>query len=122
MRQKGDRGMTISSIAQLITVLFIFILVLAATFYVTRWIARYQKVSGKVGNIELLETCRLSTNKYIQVVKVSSKYMVLAVCKDTVTVITELSQDEYQEPDPVSQELPDFSGEFAKVLERFKKK
>ncbi len=114
--------MSVSSISQLITVVVLFFLVLGATYYVTMWIAKYQKNSKTAGNIEILETCRLSTNKYIQVVKVSSKYLVLAISKDTVTLLTELGEDEYVPPKMGSGETPDFSKELSKVLEKIKKK
>ena len=114
--------MSVSSAAQFFTVLIIFILVLGLTFYVTRWIARYQKVSGNACNMEILETMRLSQSQCIQIVRIASKYMAIAVCKDSVTVICELSEDEYEPPLPQGVGTPDFSKEFSKVLERFKKK
>ena len=44
------------SYAQFITVLFIFVAVLAVTALVTKWIAGYQKQQGAAGNIEVRET------------------------------------------------------------------
>ena len=41
------------SYAQFITVLFIFVAVLAVTALVTKWIAGYQKQQGAAGNIEV---------------------------------------------------------------------
>ena len=114
--------MNVSSVAQLFTVLVLFILVLVATYYVTKWIAKYQKGSTFTANMEIMETCRLSTTKYLQIVRVVNKYMVIAVCKDTVTVLTELSEDEYEPPVLKSSDPVDFSKEFEKVLEKFKKK
>ncbi|WP_408070965.1 flagellar biosynthetic protein FliO [Butyrivibrio sp. JL13D10] len=111
-----------SSIAQLFTVLVLFILVLAATYYVTKWIARYQKGNSFTANMEIMETCRISTTKYMQIVRVMNKYLVIAVCKDNVTLLTELSEDEYEPPVLKSSEPVDFSKEFEKVLEKFKKK
>ena len=114
--------MNVSSIAQLVTVLILFILVLAATYYVTKWIAKYQKGTTFTANMEIMETCRISTTKYLQIVRVVNKYMVIAVCKDTVTLLTELSEDEYEPPVLKSSDPVDFSKEFEKVLEKFKKK
>ncbi len=114
--------MNASSVAQLFTVLVLFILVLVATYYVTKWIAKYQKGSTFTANMEIMETCRLSSTKYLQIVRVVNKYMVIAVCKDTVTVLTELSEDEYEPPVLKSSDPVDFSKEFEKVLEKFKKK
>ena len=51
-----------------------------------------------------------------------NKYLVIAVCKDTVTVLTELSEDEYEPPVIKGAGPADFSKEFEKVLERFKNK
>ncbi|WP_026526600.1 flagellar biosynthetic protein FliO [Butyrivibrio sp. VCD2006] len=114
--------MSVSSVAQLVTVLIIFILVLAATYYVTKWIAKYQKQSIFTSNMEVMETCRISTNKYLQIVRVVNKYLVISVCKDTVTLLSELSEDEYEPPAIKGNDPMDFSKEFEKVLERFKKK
>ena len=78
-------------------VMIIFIAVLAIAYFVTRWIGKLQKNgNGAGGNLELLEACRLSTNKYIQIVRAGKKYFVLAVCKDTVTLIGELNEDELE--------------------------
>lgn len=114
--------MSISSIAQLFTVLIIFFLVLAATYYVTKWIARYQKNSSFTSNMEIVETSRISTNKYLQIIRVTNKYLVIAVCKDTVTLLKELSEDEYEPPALKPSDPVDFSKELEKVLEKFKKK
>ncbi|WP_026669930.1 FliO/MopB family protein [Butyrivibrio sp. AE3006] len=114
--------MSVASISQLITVLIIFILVLGATYYVTMWIAKYQKNNVAGGNIEILETQRLSNTKYIQIIRVASKYLVISVSKDSVTLLTELTQDEYKPPEFAKAEIPDFSKELSKMMDRFKKK
>jgi len=78
-------------------VIIIFIAVLAIAYLVTRWIGKLQKNQfGANSNLELLEACRLSGNKYMQIVRAGKKYFVLAVCKDTVTLLGELNQDELE--------------------------
>ena len=114
--------MSVSSVAQLFTVLIIFILVLAATYYVTKWIAKYQKQSTFTSNMEVMETCRISPNKYLQIVRVANKYLVISVCKDTITMLSELSEDEYEPPAIKGTNPMDFSKELEKMMERFKKK
>lgn len=84
----------VDSYAQLMTVLVIFLFVLALTWFVTRWIAGYQKGKSTNTNMELLESFRLSNNKYIQIVRIGNKYLALAVCKDTVTMLTEIPEEE----------------------------
>lgn len=80
--------------AQFITVLIIFIAVLALTYYTTRWTASYQKGKLTSRNIEVIETFKLTTNKYIQIVRTGEKYLAIALCKDTVTVLAELTEEE----------------------------
>ncbi len=84
----------LSSFAQLITLLIVFIFVLALTFYATKWMAKIQKSQFKNSNIEVIETFRLSNTKYIQIVKLGEKYVAIAVGKDTVTFLAELEESQ----------------------------
>lgn len=86
-----------SSYMQLITVLVVFVLVLGVTAWVTKWIANYQKQQGINANIEVLETARISNNKYIQLVRIGQTYMAIAVCKDTVTTLCEIPKEQLSE-------------------------
>lgn len=85
--------LTAGSVAQLIAVLVIFVVVLGVTAWVTRWIADYQKQYGS-GNIEIIETTRISNSKYLQLVRAGETYMVIAVCKDTVTMLGEVPAEQ----------------------------
>ena len=82
------------SYAQFITVLFIFVAVLAVTALVTKWIAGYQKQQGAAGNIEVRETVRIANNKYIQLVRIGESYFAIAVCKDTVTALGQIPAEQ----------------------------
>lgn len=97
------------SFAELITVLIIFILVLAATLFTTKWIAGYQKRENKGKNVEVVETCPIGNGKYIQIVRLAKTYAAIAVCKDTVTMLAEIPKDEIV-----------FPGEEGKMPRRFK--
>ena len=88
-----------NSYAQFITVLIVFVLVLAVTALTTKWIAGYQKQQGAGSNIEVIETSRLGNNKFIQIIRVGETYMVIAVCKDTVTMLGELSDEQLKKPE-----------------------
>lgn len=78
-------------------VMIIFIAVLVIAYFVTRWIGKLQKNQlGTNGNLEILEACRLANNKYIQIVRAGKKYFVLAICKDTVTLVGEINEDELE--------------------------
>ncbi len=80
--------------AQFITVLVIFILVLAVTAFVTRWIANYQKQQNANLNVEVIETTQIGANKYIQIVRLGKTYKAIAVCKDTVTCLGEVPEEQ----------------------------
>lgn len=83
-----------SSYAQFVTVLIIFVLVLAATALVTKWIAGYQKKQGAAANMEIVETLRIANNRYLQLVRIGSKYVVIGVGKEEVSSVCEISGDE----------------------------
>lgn len=82
------------SYMQFITILILFVFVLFLTWGVTRWIAGYQKGKGMNANMDIVETMRLANNKYLQIVRVGEKYFAIAVCKDSVTLISEIAKDD----------------------------
>ena len=85
---------SVDSYVQLITVLIVFVAVLGLTALTTKWIANYQKQQNVNCNIEVIETTRISNNKYIQIVRVGEKYIAMAVCRDTVTVLCEVPEEQ----------------------------
>mgnify|MGYP003311729767 CR=1 FL=1 len=108
----------LESIAQFFTVLFIFILVLGITYISTRYIAGIQKEQYKTGNMELIETLRISNNKYLQIVRAGNKYFCMAVCKDTVTMLGEIQKEELVFHDNNVNANVDFQ----KILEKMRQK
>ena len=48
----------------------------------------------KGSNFEVIDTFRLTQNKYVQILRIGKKYMAVAICKDTVTVLRELDESE----------------------------
>lgn len=88
------------SYAQFITVLVIFVLVLAVTAFVTRWIANYQKQQNANLNVEVIETTQIGANKYIQIVRLGKTYKAIAVCKDTVTCLGEVPEEQLMKGKP----------------------
>lgn len=90
---------TASVWGQLITVLLIFVFVLAITAFTTKWIGNYQKEKTPGENIVVLETKRIQQNAVIEIVRIGDRYFAIAVSKDNVTMLTELSKDSLQYPD-----------------------
>lgn len=105
----------IDSFAQVMTVLLIFLFVLALTYFVTRWIAGYQKGKLASRNIETIEAFRIAQNRYIQIARIGDKYFALGVGKDEVHVISELSKEELILPEENAKAFPDFKQIFNKA-------
>lgn len=109
----------INSFAQFITVLVLFIFVLGLTYITTRYIAGYQKDMIRTGNMELIETLRISNNKYLQIVRTGNRYLVMAVCKDTVTMLTTLQEDELNLKPQEAKKEATFKGILEKASKQF---
>lgn len=100
--------------AQFLTVFVIFLVVLAITYYTTRFIGRYQKLQGFNRNFEAIETYRVTTNKFLQLVRVGKRYFVIAVGKDEISLISELSEDDF---DVSSNDNPVANDRFKQIFE-----
>lgn len=111
----------IEAFAQLVTLLIIFIFVLAVTYYVTRFVGNYQKNKLSGSNINILETMRIANNKYIQIVKIGSRVFAIAVAKDTVSYLCELDEDELIYKESSSGKMLINNDNFKEILEKFKK-
>ena len=106
-----------SSYGQFIVVLLIFAGVLAVTYFVTKWVAGYQRGRSTGANIQLLESAPLASGKHIQIVRIGNRYVALAVCKDTVTVLTQLNEEELVLPEGQD----NFASSFKEILAGIKK-
>ena len=113
-----------NSVIDLITVLVIFIFVLALTYYVTRWIAGYQKTKTAQGNLSVIEAIRVSNNQYIQILRAGTdKYLVVGVSKDQMTLLATLTEEELRAMPQQTMERSSGTGvHFSDILEEFKKK
>ena len=85
---------SVEGVAQFLTVLVIFFIVLVVTYYTTRFIGRYQKLQGFNKNFEAIETYRVTGNKFLQLVRVGKRYFIVAVGKDDIRLISEISKDD----------------------------
>lgn len=111
---------TLSNVLRLIALLIVFILILVAVYYTTKWLAKTGMIQPGTSNISVIETCRLAQNKGIQIVKIGERYFAIALGKDEVTFISELKEEELQ----LTKELrePDsFKEILGKVFENKKK-
>ena len=109
-----------NSFLQFFTVLLMFLFVLFITWAATRWIANFQQGRADGANIEVVETYRLTANKYVQIIRTGEKYLAVAVCKDTVTMLAEIPAEQIHLPDRPVDSMPDFKKIFekAKMLDK----
>lgn len=107
----------IDNILRLLITVIVFLFVLLLTYFATRFMANFQKSSSIGTNFELIETYRLSNTKYLQLLRIGKRYVVIAVCKDTVVSITELNEEEILTPEDSTGQDP-----FKKIFDDMKRK
>ncbi len=86
--------MTWQNVLEMITVLIVFVLVLVATYYTTKWIGKSGVVPTHTKNIKVIESFRIAPNKYIQIVQLGNKYYSIGVSKDNITFLTSLEEEQ----------------------------
>ncbi len=82
------------NVLELIAVLIVFIFVLAATYYVTKWIGKSGVVQTQSNNIKVIETFKIAQNKYIQIIQLGDRYYSIAVTKDNITFLAALDEEQ----------------------------
>lgn len=107
------------SIFELIVVLVIFVGILLLTYYTTKWIAGYQKGRMVNQNLELIETLKITNNKYVQILRAGKdKYLVIGVGKDEISRLGELTEDEVK---LLSEDASEEKDTFRNILDSFRK-
>ena len=109
---------SVEGAAQFLTVLLIFFIVLALTYFTTRFVGKYQKLQDTYRNFEAVETYRVTGNKYLQLVRVGKRYFIIAIGKDEISLMAELKEDEID----LSTETPAVNDRFKQVLDLAKEK
>jgi len=91
---------SLSDIAQLFTVLIIFIFVLALSMFCAKWMGNYQKAQSAGGSAEVIETIRIAQGKWVQIIRIGSKYKVIAISRDSVTYLGDVDESDIKIVDP----------------------
>ncbi len=87
----GTRG---ENILELILLLGIFVLVLVACVFTTRFVAGHQMQRGRNSNFKPIETYQITQNRYLHLVQIGTRYFVVSVTKENISFIAELKEDE----------------------------
>lgn len=85
---------SLESFIQLLGALFIFAVVLAATYLTTRWMGGMQRGRQNNKNLHVIETISVGNNKMISIVEVGSVYLVVSVGKEEVHLLAQLTRDQ----------------------------
>ena len=110
------------SFFQLLIILFIFVGVLAVTFYTTKWIAGYQKSHTFNRNLEVIETLKITPNKYIQIVRAGKDtYQVIAIGKDEIVSLGTLTEEQLYETADLEMNSSVPSVDFKNILDKILK-
>lgn len=110
------------NVLQLLAVAFIFVLILVATYFATRWIAKSGMVQMQSKNISVIETFKIAPNKYIQIIQLGTKYYAISVSKEHINFLTELDEEQLNfENIERQQQVLSFKEVMEKVLPKKKK-
>lgn len=116
-------GSTLESVIQLIGIIVVFIIILIATYFTTRWLGASGFSGGRSKNFKVVETYKIAQNKYLQILKIGDKYVVISVCKDRIQYLTELNADSLiMEEDAGGQGQISFKEVMSKINDKYKKK
>ena len=110
---------SIQSLFELLGLIIIFIIVLVVCYYTTKFVAGRQLIQKTMGNFEVIETFAIAQNKYLQLIRMGNKYVVISVSKDSVNYITEISEDEVCQ---IQKSKPGSGKSFKEVLSGLYKK
>lgn len=83
-----------NNVLQMIGIFIVFILILVVTYYTTKFVGGVKMGVNKNSNFKVIETYRVTQNKYLQLVQIGTRYVVIAVSKDNISFITELKEDD----------------------------
>lgn len=99
----------LNNILQLIATLFVFVLVLALTYFVTKWIAKSGAMQSRAKNIKVIETYKIAPSKYIQIIQIGKKQYAIGVTKEQITFLSELEEDQLKIPEDFGNAVGDTS-------------
>lgn len=105
----------LASFFKLCMLLIAFILILVASYYVTKWYARSGFVRRQNHNMEIVDTLPMGPNRQICIIRVGQKYIAVSVCKDQIRFLTEVPKDELDFPPKTEAETRSFQEIFREM-------
>lgn len=103
---------------QLIMSVILLLVIMVVAYFVTRWIGNMGNTQLNNKNIKVIEGRRVGQNKFVEIVKVGSKYFVLGIGKDEISCLGEVKEEELVISEDTMKPLPDFNQILAKMKEK----
>ena len=83
-----------TDIFKFFSIFIVFIAVIVAAYYFTKWYAKSGFIKRGSNNIEIVETFQMSPGKIVYILKIGQKYVSVVTSKDNVVKLVELSEDD----------------------------
>ncbi|MDO4166460.1 MAG: flagellar biosynthetic protein FliO [Eubacteriales bacterium] len=112
---------TLASLFKLILLLIVFIGLLFAASWFTRWYANASMSKQNNHNIQVMESYAFGPGKTICIVKIGTKYVAVAVTKEKITVLTELTEEELDLQPQEFLKQGSFGDMFSELMKKTKK-
>ncbi len=100
--------------AQLFYNFIIFLIVILLAYYITKIVAKKRLQVLKSKNIKMLEMISVGVGVSLGIVKVGNKYMLISICKERVSLLSELDSEDLVFEDIST--MPNFQEQFKKLL------
>lgn len=105
----------IDNTLQLFGLILMFCFVLAATYLTSKFVGRFKLGQLRNKNFKVIEVYKVAPNKFLQLIKMGNKYVVVSIGKDEIHFITELAEEDVILPIEDEQQGMKFSDFIAKV-------
>lgn len=84
----------VDNFLQLLGVGVLFIVVLGVTYLTTKFVGGVKMGTLRDSNFKVIDTYKLAPNKFLQIIKIGTRYFVVAVGKDEIRLLAELKEEE----------------------------
>lgn len=114
--------MPYQNILDAIILVFFFALVIAGSYFVSKFYGRQQKGKSTGKNVKVIECIGIAPQKYLQIINIGDKYILIAVAKDNVTYLCEVDKDDLNLADDNQKQSVPFKNLLNQYKDKFTKK
>lgn len=113
---------SLESFIQLLGALVIFVFVIVLVYFTTKWMGGIQKKRSYNKNLRIIETIGLGNNKMVSIVEAGEVYLVVAIGKEEVHLLAQLTRDQLKDFSFEQTENKSSTESFAEIMEKLKNK